>query len=499
MAGAQTRARNSTQSLARTRAGTTTAVASTQKLSRNAAYTVTSPQASSSSSPSHAPSRRPRNKEPSYLSRETPYISDTTGPIHHSLRGSRPVLCPIPMSELSQGQSGEESKEQPQMHASNPSMRPTGPLEIKHEYPSQQAAHAWAGERKDVMRTQTQSTFTSPDRTSLKTVASQPAAGSGGRLDASRKASQAHWPTAAHQAAMESLYATPSPTQSLHASRAQAARQAAETLAAKERASLEAASRLFATSAEVRHRQNEERMREEFRPASNTNPFFLGQGQSPKSKELVQRRMEARTVVGRSAAAALSPSNASGSSRRTQSDVPIAGYPTSKMKKWENDPSMRLVARDEASRSSDRFTETFHRVFSAETQLDATAFTSSMKESLEQGLKGKGGGDQQEFVPHFLKKVHPSLHDNVQRNIFNNGNDLIDPITSTSKFRRAKFEPRCTYDPTPSPSSSSSSSSSSSQSASASASAAAASTPSASTSSASQSASVSAGGDTTAA
>jgi len=117
-----------------------------------------------------------------------------------------------------------------------------------------------------------------------------------------------------------------------------------------------------------------------------------------------------------------------------------------RIRDWASDPTLRLVARADAGRAHDDYGNTFARIVSDDpTRGGARNTLSTTAESIRAGRapSAHGAGESgKAFVPHFLAKVHPSLHNNVRRNVFTNGNDFIDPLGSSSKFQTARFVPR---------------------------------------------------------
>ena len=123
----------------------------------------------------------------------------------------------------------------------------------------------------------------------------------------------------------------------------------------------------------------------------------------------------------------------------------LAGLSSRRYRSWDADTSLRLVAPSKQREQENQYARTFERVMSND------ASTASMKEAksstavaLEQGAQKVSAREKgpDEFVPHFLSKAHESLHNNIRRNIFQNGNTFIDPITPSSKFKMATFQPR---------------------------------------------------------
>jgi len=138
--------------------------------------------------------------------------------------------------------------------------------------------------------------------------------------------------------------------------------------------------------------------------------------------------------------------------------VPQAGLSSTRVRDWAADTSLKLVSRNARAVERDSFANTFGRVMTTDTASSAgsnggaTTMVSTTKEALEAGRKqpaGGNGGGGDNFAPHFLRKLDPSLHHNVRRAIFANGNEFVDGVGAgvagagvSSKFRQDKFVPR---------------------------------------------------------
>jgi hypothetical protein len=347
-----------------------------------------------------------RNTTPSYYSLEKPFISDTTGPIHVSLRGSRPVVYPR-SAVVSVGT------------ASNPNHRETGEHVFRHA-PTVTRKEWMGGDRTDVMQSHTKVSFTHHSPSSIKSVAEGTKAGKGGRLERAKKDSEAWKPKP------EDLHVGLTPLQQLAAARGADLLAVAEALQKKSAQRQAEADAIFERSAKARY----ERAAQEYtKPIESlTSPFFLQPTghvtKERKSAEAVREKLHHPNT----------PASVAYSSAGH-----LAGLSSLRYKSWDGDNKLKLVARA-AAREKDNFSATFERVLSDDSESKMADCRSTTKDALEAGRSTQGveGG----FVPHFLAKVHPSLHGNNRRAVYNNGNTFFDAITPTSKFKQQKFIPR---------------------------------------------------------
>ena len=383
-------------------------------------------------------------RTPSHYALEQPYVSDTTGPGHHSLRGSRPIKAPATFASVRYA-SEEKEGGATVVHASDPSTRDANPV---HTFIHTDVAPppAWTGgSRAEVMRSATHVAYPTKDARSTQSLAG---AGKGGRIAAAQEASSSWVPRPAD------VVTDPTPLQNLAAARQMDLLQAARTLQAKSAAAQASADRLFEASAHSRYIAN--RAVQSAAPSAPlTSPFFLGADGSsgaiardrppPQARAGgAQTQREKRNRVGGNAAPPARPLSAASLSLRS-SDAPTAGFNTKQTRDWSSDSSVRLVARG-AGRTSDEFAATYSRVMGNDgrdgtsTAKGMAGASSATRDAMEAGRAGSAAGERS-FTPVFLRKVHPSLHDNLQRAIFNNGAQFVDGI-GTNGRNCAKFIPR---------------------------------------------------------
>lgn len=351
----------------------------------------------------------PKNTIPSHYSQEVPYVSDSTGPLHMSLRGSRPITFP---------KSGTNMP--PTTSPSNPNSRPTQPHVFTHQ--TTRTPKEWIGDRRDTMRSTTRVSFAPKDSRSSRQV--KPA-GTGDNWSRALSSSGDWAPRTGD------LATSLTPLEALAAARGADLLAAAQSLQRKAEAEQAAADQLFQRSCAARY-ERAVRQQSGGHDRSNTSMFFLDGDEATRLTPNTAKTISEK-VRGFNTAASQS---------RVGADS-LAGLGSRRYRSWDADSSLRLVNPSKQRLSENAYERTFERVLSNDsTSATMRTAESTTSSTLRRGLQVSEGSSSLNFVPHFLGKVDPSLHTNVRRNIFMNGNEFYDPITSSSKFKAHKFQPR---------------------------------------------------------
>jgi hypothetical protein len=327
---------------------------------------------------------------------------------------------------------------------SNPNVRAAAPLKFAHQDTGRPVAD-WKKERPALMQTSTQMHYSAATVTkdAVSAALAAPVAGAGGRLAAAAADSKA-WTKPQDSLSSAVL----SPSQLLARQRQTDMLQAARNLQAKAAAAQQAANALFEASARERY-EVARAERKQIAPEIVSSPFFRGEpgasqllspgGEGGRAHTQRLERLAARRGPGRPFSASLAPN---------APEVPLAGLSSKRVRDWVSDNTVHLVSRSALAEERNKFENTFGRVMATDLaprgQSTMKQATSATADALAQGIarSSSASSASASFTPHFLRKVDPSLHHNVRRAIFANGNEFVSSVTGSSKFPRDKFVPR---------------------------------------------------------